>query len=177
MAYNGMYQPYGNPYGNSYGQGYQQPMGQYQMPALQSYGNAPQASGIDWVDGESAARASQLPAGVTQHAMWDINEPVIYVKSVNQMGMPNPLRKLRYVMEEQPQMNGGQSQAMLSSGDQEPHTMPDMSAYIRKDEMKTEDFVKKDDLERMKHELMESIQGISASNGSASAVRRGTKGE
>lgn len=155
---------------NSYGQGYQQmgygQMGYAQMPG-QSYGTA-QGQGIDWVDGEAAARAMQLPAGVSQHAMWDINEPVIYLKSVNQMGMPNPLRKIRYTIEDNSQSGAGQREALLTSGESE----RDMSQYIRKDE--AEGFVKKTDLERMKNELMESIQGISAANG---AAKRTAKGE
>lgn len=169
MAYGQMYQGYGNNmYGNSgYGQMY--PQQSYQMPVQQSYGQA-QGQGIDWVDGEAAARAMQLPAGVSQHAMWDINEPVIYLKSVNSMGMPNPLRKIRYTMEDVSQSGTGQSQAMLTSGNEE-HTAPDMSQYVRKDE--ANGFVRKDDLEKMKTELMESIQGI----GTGTAVKRGTKGE
>lgn len=174
MAYGQMYQGYGN---NMYGNGYQQmyPQQSYQMPTQQSYGQT-QGQGIDWVDGEAAARAMQLPAGVTQHAMWDINEPVIYLKSVNAMGMPNPLRKIRYTMEDMPGNAGGQSQAMLTSGDSTTeHTAPDMGQYLRKDE--ANGFVKKDDLERMKTELMESIQGISTANGGTATARRNAKGE
>lgn len=174
MAYGQMYQGYGNNgmYGNAgYGQMY--PQQSYQAPVQQSYAPA-QGQGIDWVDGEAAARAMQLPAGVTQHAMWDINEPVIYLKSVNQMGMPNPLRKIRYTMEDV-QQSGGQSQALLTGGESgAEHGSPDMSQYLRRDE--TQGFVKKDDLERMKTELMESIQGISAAN-QGGAARRNVKGE
>lgn len=173
MAYGQMYQGYGNNmYGNSgYGQMY--PQQSYQVPNPQSFGQA-QGQGLDWVDGEAAARAMQLPAGVTQHAMWDINEPIIYLKSVNQMGMPNPLRKIRYTVEETQQSGAGQSQAMLTSGETE-RTAPDMTQYIRRDE--TDGFVRKEDMERMKHELLESIQGISAGTQGAVAARRGTKGE
>ena len=165
MAY-GQYQ---GGYQNNMYSGYQMyPQPGYQMPQ-QSFGQT-QGQGIDWVDGEAAARAMQLPAGVSQHAMWDINEPVIYLKSVNSMGMPNPLRKIRYTMEDVQQSGTGQSQAMLTSGNEE-HTAPDMSQYVRKDE--ANGFVRKDDLEKMKTELMESIQGI----GTGTAVKRGTKGE
>lgn len=165
MAY-GQYQ---GGYQNNMYSGYQMyPQPGYQMPQ-QSFGQT-QGQGIDWVDGEAAARAMQLPAGVSQHAMWDINEPVIYLKSVNSMGMPNPLRKIRYTMEDVQQSGGGQSQAMLTSGNEE-HAAPDMSQYVRKDE--ANGFVRKDDLEKMKTELMESIQGI----GTGTAVKRGTKGE
>lgn len=174
MAYGQMYPGYGNNmYSGGYGQMYPQGAS-YQMPVQQSYGQT-QGQGIDWVDGEAAARAMQLPAGVTQHAMWDINEPVIYIKSINQMGMPNPLRKIRYTMDES-QQGGGQSQAMLTSGDTPAgHEPQDMSQYVRRDE--TNGFVKKDDLERMKTELMESIQGISTANQGGTAARRNTKGE
>ena len=165
MAY-GQYQ---GGYQNNMYSGYQMyPQPGYQMPQ-QSFGQT-QGQGIDWVDGEAAARAMQLPAGVSQHAMWDINEPVIYLKSVNSMGMPNPLRKIRYTMEDVQQSGGGQSQAMLTSGTEE-HTATDMSQYVRKDE--ANGFVRKDDLEKMKTELMESIQGI----GTGTAVKRGAKGE
>lgn len=165
MAY-GQYQ---GGYQNNMYSGYQMyPQPGYQMPQ-QSFGQT-QGQGIDWVDGEAAARAMQLPAGVSQHAMWDINEPVIYLKSVNSMGMPNPLRKIRYTMEDVSQSGTGQSQAMLTSGTEE-HAATDMSQYVRKDE--ANGFVRKDDLEKMKTELMESIQGI----GTGTAVKRGTKGE
>lgn len=173
MAYGQMYQGYGNSMygsGNGYGQMYPQQSYQgYQAPPQQNFGQ--QGQGIDWVDGEAAARAMQIPAGVSQHAMWDINEPVIYLKSINGMGMPNPLRKLRYEMEDAPQGNR-QSQAMLTGGNASGAEEQGMSQYVRRDE--AEGFVKKDDLERMKTELMESIQGISAANGQ---TRRNAKGE
>lgn len=174
MAYGQMYGYGNNMYGNGYGQMY--PAQSYQMTPPQSYAPAQgQGQGIDWVDGEAAARAMQLPAGVTQHAMWDINEPVIYLKSVNQMGMPNPLRKIRYTMEDVQQSGAGQSQAMLTGGTEPEHTAPDMGQYLRKDE--ANGFVKKDDLERMKTELMESIQGISAASNGNTTARRNVKGE
>ena len=174
--YNTYGQMYGNSYGNSYGAQYPQQTMPMQMPQSGAQSFGAQAAGIDWVDGEAAARASQLPPGTTQHAMWDINEPVIYVKSVNQMGMPNPLQKLRYTMEEQPHKGMGQSQAKLTSGETEPEeqSRQDMSEYIRRDEIRTEDFVRKDDLDRMKHELMDSIQNMSTSGTTA---RRTAKGE
>ena len=97
--------------------------------------------------------------------LWDTNDTIIYLKSINQMGMPNPLQKIHYQMEEMQPKHMGASQAMLTSGDAAASTQ-DMSQYIRRDEMRTEEFVKKDDLERMKRELMDSINGISASTGS-----------
>ena len=86
---------------------YQAPMQQPQ-PVYQSYSPAPQyqqsGPGLQWVDGEVGAKAFQMPQGWpvgVPIALWDTNDQVIYLKSVNQMGMPNPLQKIRYSMEEQ----------------------------------------------------------------------------
>lgn len=58
---------------------------------------------MEWVDGEVGARAFQMPAGWpanTPIPLWDSTDTVIYLKSVNQVGMPNPMQKLKYTMEE-----------------------------------------------------------------------------
>ena len=63
----------------------------------------PQQQGLIWVDGEVGAKAYQLPAGWpvnTPIALWDTNDTVIYLKSTNQMGMPNPLQIAHYQLEE-----------------------------------------------------------------------------
>lgn len=140
------------PYQNTWGyNGGSQPVPQ--MPAQVT--NQPPVSyaqpntGMKWVDGESEARGTAMPAGTTQYAMWDINEPVIYIKSMNQMGMPNPMRKAHYWFEGEEEKTSG-----------EPEPKPDMSEYV-----------KKDDLERMKQDLMDTIDGLRIS------WRRGTAGE
>lgn len=154
-------------------------VGQQMYPAYgQSMAAQPQMSyaaaqqqtgqGIIWVDGEVGAKAFQMPQGWSPNTpipLWDTNDTIIYLKSTNQMGMPNPLQKIHYQMEEMQPKHMGASQAMLTSGDAAASTQ-DMSQYIRRDEMRTEEFVKKDDLERMKRELMDSINGISAATGS-----------
>lgn len=64
---------------------------------------ASQEETMRWVDGEAAAKAYQLPPGLPANkpiALWDTNDTVIYLKSINPMGMPNPLQKIRYQMEE-----------------------------------------------------------------------------
>lgn len=102
--------------------------------------------GLLWVDGEVGAKAYQLPVGWpanTPLALWDTNDTVIYLKSVNPMGMPNPLQKARYTLEEH---------RSASSGSVQTEPVPDMS-----------DYVKKDDLESMKQELMETINSMSVS--------------
>ena len=108
--------------------------------------------GLTWVDGEVGAKAYQLPAGLPANqpvALWDTNDTVIYLKSVNPMGMPNPLQKARYKLE------GGKSgeASQAFSGDLD-----------RKDE-----YVRREDLELMKQELMEAISNLNA--GTASAKR------
>lgn len=84
-------------YNNPYGYGQQFYGGSY-MPQQISYGGVPQPvpqsqnnSGMIWVDGEIGARAFQMPSGATGPiALWDTNDTVVYLKSCNQAGMPNP---------------------------------------------------------------------------------------
>ncbi len=94
-----------NPY-SSTGFGMMQPQMSYtqpaQMPVQQPQPQPIQNSGMIWVDGEIGAKAYQLNGQTGPVALWDTNDTVIYLKSVNQMGMPNPLQKIRYQMEELP---------------------------------------------------------------------------
>lgn len=141
-----------NSYQQQYSQAYQQP---YQQQSM-SYALPQQARiGIEWVDGEVGAKAFQLPVGWPANApmpLWDTNDTVIYLKSINQMGMPNPLQRVRYTIEEQPRMSAAMSsQSMLPSGEagQQNQAMPDMSEYVRKDE-----------LHQMKEELKAAITSM-----------------
>ena len=87
------------PYTVSPGQQYQS---YNYLPPQQSPQGGP--NGIIWVDGEVGAKAYQMPAGWPcgiPIALWDTNDTVIYLKSINQAGMPNPLQKLHYTMENQ----------------------------------------------------------------------------
>ena len=101
--------------------------------------------GLIWVDGEIGAKAYQLPQGLPANqpiALWDTNDTIIYLKSVNPMGMPNPLQKAHYTLE-------GVKSGVKDQGyseDTEPVKLPDMTQYVRKD-----------DLERMKQDLMDTI--------------------
>lgn len=113
-----------------------------------SYPNVPQQSyqmpqqnmlGIQWVDGEVGAKAYQMPQGIpagTPIALWDTNDQIIYLKSVNQMGMPNPLQKIHYTMDENQMkyLPAGQS------GSPEPN------------------YVTKEDLDIFKNELREMLK-------------------
>lgn len=154
MAYNpAMYGSYGM-YGNTYGQYQQQPVQQATYQPMQPSG------GMVWVDGETEAKGKPLPAGTSQFAMWDINEPVIYIKSLNPMGIPNPLKKIHYKMEEMQDsgMGGGSN---LMSGEEE----KDDTAYVKRNE-----------LQSMKEEIMQAIREIKPDSAS-SVARRTTKGE
>lgn len=86
MAY-GAYVPQ-NYYQQQYYPNLQMPLQPPQMPS-----NAPQTSGnsITWVLGENAAKSFPVGAGQTVVLM-DREEPIMYMKSVDQSGMPLPLR-------------------------------------------------------------------------------------
>lgn len=153
---------------------YTQPQASYasyaQQPQVQQQPAAtPQIqSGIIWVDGEVGAKAQQLPAGWpanTPLPLWDTNDTIIYLKSINQMGMPNPLQKLHYTMEEmQMPTRSGMSATtpMLMSGDHNPNPEHEEKHYVTKD-----------DLERMKEEIRESITEAMNSTQTAQANKKG----
>lgn len=130
------YQQTGWSYGNtqpmyqSYGQG--QSMNQQQYPSQQMSGT----QGMKWVDGEAEAKGTPIPAGASQFAMWDINEPVIYIKSLNQMGMPMPMQIARYTLEKPKHMSGAEE---------------------NKPQENKGEYVTRDDLEQMKTELKELL--------------------
>lgn len=121
---------YQNPYS------VQQPMSYAMQPMnYQSYAPqptpvaTPMQSNVIPVDGEVGAKAFSAPAGSTGPiALWDTNDNVIYLRTFNAAGMPNPLRKLRYT-EEEPMQNlpTGQSGA----------AMPDMSQYVTRDDFES----------------------------------------
>ena len=122
---------YGNtqPMYQSYGQG-QNNMNPQQYSGMQQMSGT---QGIVWVDGEAEAKGRQIPAGASQFAMWDINEPIIYIKSLNQMGMPMPIQKARYTLEKPKQMSGEENKPQENKGE----------------------YVTRDDFEQMKNELKE----------------------
>lgn len=146
MAYN-----YQNPYtmypAAAYQQTYAQQPNQYTQPA-QSGTSHP--VGLIWVDGEVGAKAYQMPAGWTPNTplpLWDTNDTVIYLKSVNPMGMPNPLQKIHYELEPQkgtPMPMQSAQQGMLPSGETR------------------SDYVTREDLERVKDELRSAISEATA---------------
>ena len=99
---------------------------------------------MTWVPDEMEARGKSMPQGCTQFAMWDSNQPKIYLKSINQMGMPNPMQVLHYTIEEaQASLPAGQSGAT--------QPMPDMSQYATHDEIEQ----LRNEINRM-HEMQQS---------------------
>ena len=120
---------------------YPQFQGQQTQPVPQSQ----QTGGLIWVDGEVGAKAYQLPSGLPANqpvALWDTNDTIIYLKSVNPMGMPNPLQKAHYTLEEHRGTGPATSGAEL----------PDVTQYVRKE-----------DMEQMKQELMDAISKVNTS--------------
>lgn len=156
MAYNAsIYQPYGQPYGQMYGNYSQLAQPQYQPQNQQP----PTSPGMIWVDGEVGAKAYQLPNGWPQNTplpLWDTNDTVIYLKSTNQMGIPNPIQKIYYRMEGQKMSHDGslrdpQSQKLVAGhiGD-EPEPVENKHGL--------EAFATKGDLEKMRQEIVNAIQ-------------------
>lgn len=116
----------------------------YNPPVNTSYAAPQQQTAVDvmqWVDGEIGAKAFQIPSGWPANKpipLWDTNDPIIYLKSINQLGMPNPLQKVHYTMEEvqQPVLMTGQSGSAIPANT---------------------DYVTKDDIRTMKDELIAFI--------------------
>lgn len=84
----------------------------------QNYGSqaqqVPQVKVMEWVEGEVGAKAFQMPAGWPPNQpipLWDNSDTVIWMKSWNQMGVPNPIQKLKYEMENQPNIMLPQGQS------------------------------------------------------------------
>lgn len=88
MAYNNYFPQYYPNQMPMMQQPQQMPMQQPQMPQNSS---ANSGNGITWVLGENAAKSFPVGAGQTVLLM-DREEPVMYMKSVDQSGMPLPLR-------------------------------------------------------------------------------------
>lgn len=123
------------------------PAPQYSQPQFQSQQVNPT---MIWVDGEAAARAYQIPpthpAGLPI-ALWDNNDMVIYLKSVDTFGRPAPLKKIRYTVEPEQNASGA-----LPAGfeNQEAGKVVD-----------TSNFVTKSDFDDLKNEIKAMMQNQS----------------
>ena len=82
-------------YNNYFPATYQQPQYYPQFQQVQVPQPQPQDNGINWVQGEAAARAYLTPAGKSVLLM-DSESSVFYIKSTDMSGMPQPLRIFDY---------------------------------------------------------------------------------
>ena len=143
--YNGNYM---NPYQTVGMSGYQTSYGMnHQMPM---------SSNVIPVDGEVGAKAYMVPNGSTGPiALWDTNDNVIYMRTFNAAGMPNPLKKLRYTEEEPtPILPPGQSGAA---------PQVDMS-----------NFVTKEDFEQLRNEIRAMQKPNQAMSGAMNSNQNGS---
>ena len=104
---------------------------------------------MEWVDGEVGAKAFQMPQGwpaETPIVLWDNSEKKIYLKSWNQMGMPNPMQELDYEIKERT------NPALLPSNIS--GSTHDMSNYVTKE-----------DFEELKKELRSIVNNNQNNNG------------
>lgn len=137
MAYNNYYgnNMYPNPFN------WNGPQSTTYQPAQYQYAQqSTQQHSMIGVDGEVGAKAYQMPQGWPANVpipLWDTNEQVIYLKSINSMGMPNPLQKLKYTIEDQ------QSQMMLPAGNSN---------------QAGPEYVTKNDLESLKTEILDMLK-------------------
>ena len=114
----------------------------YQTYQPQSFSNNNMKS-MEWVDGEVGAKAFQMPQGwpaETPIVLWDNSEKKIYLKSWNNMGMPNPMQELTYEIKEHT------NPALLPSN----ISGSDASNYVTKD-----------DFDKFKEELRNMINNVS----------------
>ena len=76
---------------------YQNPITPYtqQTPVQQPQQN--QNPYMQWVQGESGAKACFVPSGATV-PLWDSENQVIYLKTISPQGIPAPLTILEYTM-------------------------------------------------------------------------------
>lgn len=112
---------------------YQQyyPQQNYSQPSFQSQ-QAPQQSGITWVDGVSSAKAYPVANG-TSILLMDSNENTFYIKSADQSGMPS-IRIFDY--SERIVSQGAQPQAAQISEQSSEVPEIDLSKYVTKEELK-----------------------------------------
>lgn len=129
MAYNN-YFPQGY-YPNYYGNQQMPPQGsQMASNAQQSSG-----SGIIWVQGENAAKAYPVASGQSILLM-DSEDSVMYIKSTDQSGMPQPLRIFEYK-----EKTGHQNASVIAS-------------------KPSEDYVSRKEFEAFREAIRKEIKGI-----------------
>lgn len=188
MAYNTFpsYNAYPQYPQNSYQQQYaqqQQPMQINPYMSQNGIGNSSYAAQqqiiiSDLVDGDVGARSYRPTAGWLPNALYalfDMNDPFIYFRSTNQFGVPNKIQKATFNVENLDIAGNGNhsNQQYLESGDsgkaansQQGNTqtsVPDMSDYVKKEEMERI-------VEEMKASMTSAIETKGAKVNGKSAV-------
>ena len=126
---------------------------QFQMPMMPQQSFTQPTIAAAWVESEMEARGKSMPQGVNQFFMFDANQQKIYLKSLNQMGMPNPMQTLNFTMENQQQnLPAGQSGMMSGTGQ-------DMSNYVTRQ-----------DFEQLRNEIRQMNQSGAANGNSNNSV-------
>ena len=129
MAYNG-YLPQSYYQNQPY---YQNLQMQNQQPVATSN------SGIIWVQGEQAAKAYPIGAGQSVLLM-DSEDSLMYIKSTDQSGMPQPLRVFEYK-----ERTTGKAEAPIATS-------------------RSADYVTRDEFEEFREDVKRSIKGIRKTN-------------
>lgn len=129
MAYNNYFPQsyYPNYYGNQ-----QMPP---QQPQMASNAQQSSGSGIIWVQGENAAKAYPVASGQSVLLM-DSEDSVMYIKSTDQSGMPQPLRIFEYK-----EKTGHQNASVIAS-------------------KPSEDYVSRKEFEAFRDDVRREIKGI-----------------
>lgn len=132
MAYNPYFTQFyqGNPY-------IQQPQ---QMPMAQP--TQQNNNGITWVQGENAAKSYPVAPG-NSILLMDSESSVMYIKSTDQSGMPQPLRIFDYTERTQGRTNQGRVSETVPTGD-----------YVSHDELNA----LKDEFEAFRHEISDELK-------------------
>lgn len=123
-------------FNQNYPQQYQ--YGQYQtqnfIPSVPAQAPTPQSQGFNWVSGESGAKSWLVGRGETVLLM-DSENPVFYLKSSDNAGMPLPLRIFDY--SERTQNNAQASNSAFNQSEVEFVTRKEYEAICGKyDELK-----------------------------------------
>ena len=146
---NNMQYGYGNPNQmpmNNYQQSYNGPYniqqtGQPSQSYTQQYGQSfgsPAPNNRAWADDEYEARSIRVPDGWpadTPFVIWNPRQPIQYIKAIDARGVPYPMKILEYT-EIQPKQS---------------FALPGQSGT-------SSEYVTKDDMNRMRDEIVESVR-------------------
>lgn len=124
-------------YGGYFPQGYYQnnPYYQNNMQLQNQQQIAQSNSGITWVQGETAAKAYPVGAGQSVLLM-DSEDSLMYIKSTDQSGMPQPLRVFEYK-----ERTANRSEAAIATS-------------------RSEEYVSRAEFEEFREDVKKSIKGI-----------------